>query len=339
MANAEINGYSVDEVSKIMATGAIGAYVIGYIVLSFHFGRLGFSQSSPLRPRVLETGVAATLFVAVPLLIGIAVGKMSNRGIPTKFAIILRLCFLTYLCDVAVCIPGFTIDIPSSFELALSGFASFGIAVAVLAVVGFIFVSMGWVWRNYHKRQLASVITFLVVSIVVVANRVYFRYDQQLRFMIWFFVISSVACIRVGSSTDLSARLLMLSDEELEERHYKLVKDIQKDTSIWQLRTFIKFYMPITFFSAAMIILVAYVYCIYDYIPFRLGGGQVLSVTLYIKNKDQSTSLLRAGLLDESDHGFYLLLPGNTKGTFISRDKVDAIYFAADKLDKLPGIN
>jgi hypothetical protein len=58
--------------------------------------------------------------------------------------------------------------------------------------------------------------------------------------------------------------------------------------------------------------------------------------------KPFQTSLPAVQLLDETDQGYYILLDGTSRATFISRDRVKGVYFSdkfASELDSLPEMN
>jgi len=98
MENLKIGNYSIDEVSKALGACAVGSYLLGYIIISSHFARLGFSQASPFRPRVLETGLTAALFFIIPFVIGAAASNISSRGLSRARAFNLRLPIVMMLC-------------------------------------------------------------------------------------------------------------------------------------------------------------------------------------------------------------------------------------------------
>src|ERR1700733_13992997 len=100
MPNLEVSGYSIDDITKALGAIAIGAYVVGYIVLSYYLSGFGFNSLSPFRSRVLETGICALAFFAIPLAIAMAVASISRRDMSFSSILIMRLLSLPIFCEM-----------------------------------------------------------------------------------------------------------------------------------------------------------------------------------------------------------------------------------------------
>jgi hypothetical protein len=119
----------------------------------------------------------------------------------------------------------------------------------------------------------------------------------------------------------------------LKDRLEKTISEFRSDTSTLGLRSFIYRYgvlMPVALCVMAVAI---YSHWVFPYIPLKLGGGEIVTVTLYQTEANESSRVIHGGLLDESDQGFFILLPGQDKGLFIPKDRVDAIYFGNGQSD------
>ncbi len=72
---------------------------------------------------------------------------------------------------------------------------------------------------------------------------------------------------------------------------------------------------------------------VYPSISSRFGGGSPSPVTVCFGQVSQasSTRAVKAGMVDEADRGFYVLIPESSKeATFIPRALVTAVYFGRD---------
>jgi hypothetical protein len=79
---------------------------------------------------------------------------------------------------------------------------------------------------------------------------------------------------------------------------------------------------------------------VYPHLKTSWGGGTPANVTVYF-SKDSlltPTKSVEAQLIDESDEGFYLLGPKESKAIFVPRSAVAMIYFS-DKPTDSPILN
>ncbi len=81
-----------------------------------------------------------------------------------------------------------------------------------------------------------------------------------------------------------------------------------------------------------MLALAAYTNWVFPAIPFKLGGGEIVSTTIYLTPGHQ-VRIIHAGMLDESDQGFFILVPGQERGLFIPKEQVEGIYFSSGPSD------
>jgi len=101
----------------------------------------------------------------------------------------------------------------------------------------------------------------------------------------------------------------------------------RSDVSIWQLRDFFTKHNFLLSFSYIMLAIAAFSNWVFPLIPLKVGGGEILPITVYISKADSLSGTVHGGLLDESDQGYFLLPSGQAKGIFIPKERVEAIYF------------
>jgi hypothetical protein len=341
MPTTELKDYSIDDISKALGSAAIVAYILGFVVLSYYFSQFGFNQISPFRPRVLETGISTLIFYIIPILIGVTVAHIPNRDISPLLILGLRFCFLVILCYFIATYPGIVKEFPRSVSpdhpLGLRIIAEILLALVALALV----MSAGimgikWVWNNFHdapKRSiliLASIAT-LCCALEIIPPR---SSDFSLRIFIWFVVLATTSCQWIGPRRDRSDRsrreINKLSEEKLAEEYRLLLLETSSDTSLMKLKTSLNLYLPIPLLGAMMFSILVYTNWIYPLIPFKLGGGQIVQIALYETSPTQAPQVIRCGMLDQSDQGYFVLLAGQEKATFIPKERVEEIHFSQD---------
>jgi hypothetical protein len=338
MAKLEFKGYSVDDISKALGAIAIGSYVLGYLVISYHFSRLGFSQTSPFRPRVLETGITATVFFAIPALIGSAVCQIHSRGLSPTWAFLVRVPLVVILSDSAAIIPGFTTEMPKAVDFrSLNSSHSIlficATSACFFAILTVVVLAIIWWWHNYHKKPILSFIVFLTASAAFSAPRFLYWREAQSTFFLWFLVLATVVSLQKGHAKDAEEVRSRLSPEEYLRKYRDILEKNKLETSIMHLEAFLHLQSPVTGFAIVVVLVAGYTNWIYPSVPFSLAGGQTVPVSLYIKSPGKPDHLIRSRLLDESEQGFYLLFPGGSKGVFVPRERIDAISFSDEQSD------
>jgi hypothetical protein len=375
MPSLEVKGYSIDDITKGLGACAIGAYVLGYLVLSYHLSTFGFNSVSPFRPRVLETGVCTLIFFAVPMLIGSAAASISSRGMPHSFALLMRALCLPFFCSVISGAPGFIDDLPRSLSAySIPGSRPFVIAiwcltpVLVMGLMWLFFLALRWVWHNYHKRRFLSMLILIPISTCFMASGINpTKPPSQVRAFLWFLAFSLITCSFIGSEIEkveerkrdhkiLEAKQkeqevdgiildingdaerevletdrktdLLLRANTLKEWFPIHISEIRSETSRFRLERFLNTFSPLLAFVFSIFSIAVYTNWIFPFIPLKLGGGEIVAVTLYQSEASQSARPIHGGMLDESDQGFFILPSGHDKGLFIPKERVGAIYFA-----------
>jgi len=243
MNTLNVNGYSIDDITKAVGALAIGAYVVGYVVLSYSLSTFGLSPISLFRPRILATGICTLLFLAMPTAVGVAVAYIPVRGSNAAFAIAMRLLLLPFFGVVPACVPGFTLEVPKSltFHNPLSPVL---ICLIILAFVGVVIgaswglrLGLKWLWFNHHRRRWLSLLIISSISAGALAMMTtpYTPRLMKISF-VWFIAISSTTCIFIGKGGDAfhsrAAELDIKEAEEAREKIEGILLELDPDTTL-----------------------------------------------------------------------------------------------------------
>jgi hypothetical protein len=382
MATLELKGYSIDDITKALGAAAIGAYVLGYLILSYHLSIFGFNPVSPFRPRVLETGICTLIFFVIPLTIGVAIAAVESRGMSHAFVMLLRILCLPILCGTMCWLPGFIGDLPKRTPFPNGHWlAKLCILLVIVVLIPTSFWALKkitrWVWHNYHKRKVVSTIIVSCFSAISVIMAIHPRNTSaQIHIFYWLLATSTITCVLVGQDIETTERakrrqelkeaeqsakeiadiILQIESEvtlalpepdlqidvrhrayQLQSRMTKIIAEIQSDTSRRRLRRFLDTFAPLLVFGYIFVVIAAYTNWVFPFIPIRLGGGQIVTVTVYLSEGTQQSQIVSGGMLDQSDQGYFILAGDHDKGLFIPKERVNAIYFAerAPDLDKV----
>jgi hypothetical protein len=370
MPSLELSGYSIDDVTKGLGATAVGAYVTGYIILSYYLSTFGFNPLSPFRSRVLETGICALILFAIPMSLAMAVASISRRDMQLRFILVIRLLCLPIFCEAICAVPGFVDELPRSIPLnavsknrILAATIIGLIPVVATALTWISFLVAKWIWHNYHKRKILVIIILCLISAIFVylgigpPNTTMHRH-----IFLWFLTVSTVLCAVMGSSRETAAQkkidetiteaekldrdldeaitqlyggtaLLIpktqieLESRELKNRIAKILEETRSHTSLLRLETVLTVLGSLAILGYSICTMGAYANWVFPFIPLKLGGGEIVSVTLYQTEQNQSWRYIHGGLLDQSDQGFYVLPSGHDKGLFIPKERIEAIYF------------
>jgi hypothetical protein len=372
MPNLELKGYSIDDITKGLGACAIGAYVLGYLVLSYYLSTFGFNPVSPFRPRVLETGICTLILFGMPIVLGAAIASIPSRGMPYVLVLSMRILCLPILCVTISWLPGFIGDLPRTVSLPVNHrIAKLCILIALvflIPVVNWIFWRVvNWIWHNYHKRKLISMVIICCVSILSVFRGTdWTNTAAQVRTFFWLLISSIITCLFIGSGSEkteqkrieqelreveqeakkLDAIVLEINGEvraalpapnqeelnsrvsELQDRTATIIAELRSETSTLRLRRFVNIFAPLMAFGYSFVVIAAYTNWVFPFIPLKLGGGEIVAVTLYLTEGNQQTRVVSGGMLDQSDQGYFILPSDRDKGLFVPKERVDAIYFA-----------
>jgi len=353
---------------------AVVAYVAGYLVLCYYLSSFGFNPVSPFRPRVLSTGACCFVCLAAPILIGLAVASIPDRGLSKAVITAIRILCLFPLCTVANMLLFGDLS-----EISVDNTSLHTHPIKALIVISFILLfwwvvwRIGpWAWKNYHTHP--TICTAFLMSIAVYFTAPIFMSTlsiRESRTLIWFLVLSVVTCTIVESlpgfgemkwrrdlrakslkhRKDIEAAILSLErrlpeavahndDDPVQQARDLLIEanelrasilselaELDSHTSVLRLDRLLSSYLPVIALGTALLAVTAYARWIFPHIPLKMGGGEVVSVTVYEEHSGSEPHTIHAGLLDQSDEGFFVLPKGSAKGLFLPKERVRGVYF------------
>jgi hypothetical protein len=299
-------GLALDVVSKSVAAFAIVLYGCGFLITSIHQFNYGFTESSPLRPRIASAGAWFIVFVVIPIVFEIEHRKLTGRTENHQKWLRRFSTIIFFDCAVSMFFGSafwMVFDSQTDYGASNSIFAA-GTAILALVVVGvLVFLDQ---WERF-PRVVAPIASLALVGFLsAYGMREAFTYHRATAgaIMLWFLY----AGILFNRRNPLN--------REAWSRPWKLWEDGNWPQQI----------------SFAIIGLLAFASLYYPHIKSSWGGGAPIPVTIYF-TKDSTimpSQNVGALLVDESDAGLYVVGKNDKKATFIPRSAVGLVYYSDD---------
>jgi|SRR5208282_511157 hypothetical protein len=283
-----------DSLSKSVATIAIVVYASGFLIVSLHHSRYGFVGTNPFRPRVLAAGAWFLFLSVIPIAAAIAYREWSWSKIAQNFlwcycvSIALSAPFAYLLFDINY------VTTPTPLLTWVVGIPAF---IWLMGVI--IMVVLRAVGSQQNRSSLLDVVTVAPVLIFVAydVQEMMFGSFEQGAVRIWFFgvFVVTIALFKVFSKIKLA------------------------EGGQWS--------RPLATMFMALLLFARYYY---PHMKASWGGGAPVSVTIYF-TKDSAISpnkAVSAQLIEESDEGFYIVGPKETKAIYVPRSAVALVYFS-----------
>ena len=286
-----------DTLSKSIAGVAIALYACGFLVISLYHANFGFVGTNPFRPRVLAAGAWFLFFTAVPVSIALRYRTESWSKIANN-------AYPLWLASLALSVPLSYIifDYPPDQDYQPPG--KWGWALMILALAAVIVLKM---LKDKKKGP-----QWLPALLSVIAALYFVSYPVRDLFIRHRFTASSVALWFFASFLTIKLEFEMRSGRNLAE------------DGEWSKPLALVFGL-LLFFSREM----------YPHLKASWGGGTPANVTVYFL-KDSLLSpnkSVQAQLIEESDEGFYIVGPKESKAIFVPRGSVAMIYFSDKPAD------
>jgi hypothetical protein len=287
----------VDLLSKGVAAIAIALYACGFLIVSLHHAKYGFIGTNLFRPRILAAGAWFFFFAAIPVTVAMRYRTLSwIKAAQDLYAVWLGCLGLSFPLSYLL----FDLsDYPPASDPKKFWW------VWVIAVV----VSGALILIQNSKKLPPSVSAALSVVIVVVfvqdtVRELFVKHIfHQQAVSLWFLICIVVTMVEVKTR----------SSRNLAEGEWS---------------------KPLATLFAVLLVFAQYYY---PHLKASWGGGTPISATIYFTkdspiNPDRTVS---TQLIDESDEGFYILGPKETKAIFVPRSAVALVYFS-DKVADSP---
>jgi hypothetical protein len=281
--------------SKAVAGIAIALYASGFLTVSIYHSQFGFVGTNPFRPRVLAAGAWFFFLTAIPISIALKFRLDSLRKIGKNVANIWIACV-----GLSVLTGNLLFDYTKSPRevihlLTWAWIASAVVWTALVTIPASLFKLPEWVAIS------GSVILTLLYLVNPFAS--FFSHEFDITCLaLWYFGVSFVAL------TEFKTR----NRENL------------GDFGGWA--------KPMGVLFGVLAIFSHYVY---PHLKASWGGGTPANVTVYF-TKDSLLSpnkAVQAQLVEESDEGFYIVGPKESKAIFVPRGAVALVYFSDKATD------
>jgi len=282
-----------DTLSKGVAAIAIAAYVCGFLIVSLHHANYGFVGTNPFRPRILAAGAWFMFFTVIPVAIASKYKERSWVSVVGSLAFALLLFY-----GMSNVLFFLLFDLghpPSTSPHHRWSYWAWGAATLVAAVA--------YMYASNSKKATAN---FLAI-----ASGTYVLFTLGMRFQeymvmhdfepgdlaLWFFIIFAVTVLQLKSKPgDYSG---------------DRIKGLGTDIGLLFLIVFV------------------FGHHYYPHLKASWGGGTPVTVTVYF-TKDSAISpnkAVSAQLIEESDEGFYIVGPKESRAMFVPRSSVALVYF------------
>jgi hypothetical protein len=300
------NGVRSRIAASLEGTGKFAAlffglvYALGFLVIAIHHAQYGISQFDPLRPKIFSTGLVFLVLSGLPSVaalrqfhvFGLQKNAIFHIGYDEKNKAYADLCVALSFWPVCLGLSYMSGFIFVSF----SDPRPWGLTAFLAAMAAYLAVSL--VESRYFNRLPMSFAAIDSVTAIGVALVVYHFQDHRVFFVSLWFYATGLAGLFLSKLFGDSGRLKAFE---------------------WEIR--------FPYFAA---ILLWYSTFIYENVRPSLGGGAPTSVALYLSGKSPVPELdaTEVLLLEETDHGYYILRPGKEQTAyFLRRDLVSAIHF------------
>ena len=282
--------------SRGVAGIVIALYASGFLTVSLYHSQFGFVGTNPFRPRVLAAGAWFFFFTGIPVSIAAGFRADSWRKIGKNAPTVWIACIgLSVLLGNLVF--DYTTDSHSIIHLPTWVWIT-------IAVVGAALVAATDTTSFKLPEWAVITASVLLTSLYLVNPLVSFfehRFDVTC-LALWYFGVSLIA----------------LTEFKTRNRE--------------NLASFGGWAKPMGVLLAALLVFSQYVY---PHMKASWGGGTPTNVTLYF-SKDSLLSpnkSVQAQLVEESDEGFYVVGPRESKAIFVPRGAVAMVYFSDKPAD------
>jgi hypothetical protein len=286
-----------ETLSKAVAAIVIALYASGFLIISISHSKYGFVGTNPFRPRILAAGAWFFLLTAIPVSIAL-------RYRTEPWSRIARNAFFLWVGLYSLSLPlgNLLFEFPPNPNYLPPGKWSW--AVVILGMAAVILLQVLVRKKTVPQWIVAILSVCLTLYLVSFAVRSFFtdhHFDLS-TLALWFF------------ATTLAVKL---------EFEVRTDRNLAEDGE-WSKPLVLLFGLLLIFSRE-----------LYPHLKTSWGGGTPADVTVYF-TKDSllnPNKAVQAQLIEESDEGFYIVGPKESKAIFVPRGSVAIIYFSDKPAD------
>lgn len=292
-------GSYLEPLARVTTSLLVLMYGLGFIILSAHEARYGIMQFSPLRARIFFVGFTFLGFVALPAAAlhykwayyGPLTPVVENNdpAVQTLKELFLGCGFVYTAFLIAV---GFSIILmvtPPQLNVSTSHQWDF---VAYIASYTGLLIIYAVIAKKFATHPKAMTVAAAVTTLTFLASLTY-------------------SSVQIGTAT------IGLFMAGVVVRAYRF--DVGRVESFLDFRNW----------TAAIILVGFYVGWMFQLVRPAYGGGAPVPATIFLEKPTAwfDSTTVSVSLIDETDQGYYVLLPGKDKALFIPRNDVSSFYY------------
>ncbi len=281
----------LDIFSKTIAGTAIALYASGFLIISLHHSRYGFTETNPFRARILAAGAWFFFLTAIPALTATAYAD----GKKLTWASFGQFLYPYYFaCTVSSYLTQFFFNLPEGSAVNLDKKAWLKICLS-LVLLGLL-VFLGQSKKVPAIVSTSASVVFAIYFVQATARELFeSEHFSSGSVALWFFGVGVVVL--------------------LENNRYKQ----SLAEGAWSKTAF-----------TLLAILFIFARFYYPQIKSAWGGGTPVPVTIYFSKDsalkpNQSVSVY---LVDESETGFYIVGQNEKVAVFVPRNAISLVYFS-----------
>jgi len=281
-----------EPLSKAVAAIVVALYASGFLIISIYHSKYGFVGTNPFRPRILAAGAWFFLLTAIPV-------SVALRYRTEPWSKIVRDAFFLWVGFYSLSLPlgNLLFEFPPNPNYLPPGKWSWAVSILGLAAVIYLQVLV----RNKTVAQWMVAILSVSLTLYNVSFPVRsFFTDHR-------FSLSTLALWFFGTTLAVKLEFEVRSDRNLAE------------DGEWSKPLILLFGLLLIFSRE-----------LYPHLKTSWGGGTPTDVTVYFTRESllNPNKAAQAQLIEESNEGFYIVGPKESKAVFVPRSAVALVYFS-----------
>lgn len=302
---------TLEPIIKAVTIAAITSYAAGFLIVVINEGRLGFLDSSLLKPRAMIVGVIALFLIVLPISFtrGVVIlprNEEKEADNQTLARLALSLTDFLAACGAAWLVASFVFASPitDSFVSAHNGqtgfnripFGEWSLIVALISINGLLFSPKD---RRAYQKAPAFWVGYSVLWVAVFAFAAWtLRATDSAIYLVWALFTSTI--------------------------FHGFARD-------WRRGVIRSFKLPAAFFWS-LILLSSYATFLFPKIKSNWGGGAPIPAMLTTASTPGSALgvVLQVDLIEATDAGYYVRPNGQRNVVFLPKSSVQAIEFTTE---------